>query len=68
MTAYFLLFFPKFKKRTNKFLADTIIVFAVSLIDKLKLEDATDTIELYLTCGIRGTLAIGLFANPAEID
>jgi Amt family ammonium transporter len=49
-------------------LADTIIVFAVSLIVKLKLEDATDTIELYLTCGIRGTLAIGLFANPAEID
>jgi len=42
-----------------------IIVFAVSLIDKLKLDDPVGAIAVHLVCGIWGTLAVGLFGNLA---
>ena len=43
-----------------------IIVFAVSLIDKLKLDDPVGAIAVHLVCGIWGTLAVGLFGNLAS--
>jgi Amt family ammonium transporter len=49
-------------------IAGTIIVFAVSLIDKLKLDDPVGAIAVHLVCGIWGTLAVGLFGNLASAD
>ena len=49
-------------------IAGAIIVFAVSLIDKLKLDDPVGAIAVHLVCGIWGTLAVGVFGNLAGID
>ncbi|WP_166385513.1 MULTISPECIES: ammonium transporter [unclassified Polaribacter] len=49
-------------------IAGVIIVFAVSLIDKLKLDDPVGAIAVHLICGIWGTLAVGLFGNLAGVD
>ena len=46
--------------------AGTLIVFAVSLIDRLKLDDPVGAIAVHLICGIWGTLAVGLFGNLAS--
>jgi len=46
-------------------IAGTIIVFAVSFIDKLKLDDPVGAIAVHLVCGIWGTLAVGLFGSLA---
>ncbi len=45
-----------------------IIVFAVSLIDKLKLDDPVGAISVHLVCGAWGTIAVGIFGNLAGID
>ena len=49
-------------------IAGTIIVFAVSLIDKLKLDDPVGAIAVHLVCGIWGTLAVGVFGELAGVD
>jgi Amt family ammonium transporter len=49
-------------------IAGVIIVFAVSLIDKLKLDDPVGAIAVHLFCGIWGTLAVGIFGNLASVD
>ncbi|NRD21728.1 ammonium transporter [Winogradskyella litoriviva] len=46
--------------------AGAIIVFAVSLVDKLKLDDPVGAIAVHLACGIWGTLAVGIFGNLAS--
>ena len=46
-------------------IAGAIIVFAVSLVDKLKLDDPVGAIAVHLVCGIWGTLAVGIFGNLA---
>ena len=46
--------------------AGVLIVFDVSLIDKLKLDDPVGAIAVHLVCGIWGTLAVGLFGNLAS--
>ena len=46
-------------------IAGAIIVFGVSLIDRLKLDDPVGAIAVHLICGIWGTLAVGLFGNLA---
>ncbi len=46
-------------------IAGAIIIFAVSLIDKLKLDDPVGAIAVHLVCGIWGTLAVGLFGAKA---
>ncbi|MFC0603524.1 ammonium transporter [Winogradskyella pulchriflava] len=48
--------------------AGAIIVFAVSLIDKLKLDDPVGAIAVHLVCGIWGTLAVGLFGALASVS
>ena len=45
-----------------------IIVFTVSFMDKLKLDDPVGAISVHLICGIWGTLAVGIFGNLAGID
>jgi len=46
-------------------IAGAIIIFAVSLIDKLKLDDPVGAIAVHLVCGIWGTLAVGIFGAMA---
>ena len=43
-----------------------LIVFAVALIDKIKLDDPVGAIAVHLICGIWGTLAVGVFGNLAS--
>jgi Amt family ammonium transporter len=49
-------------------IAGAIIVFAVSLIDKLRLDDPVGAIAVHLVCGIWGTLAVGIFGALAGMD
>ena len=44
----------------------TLIVFAVSLIDRLRLDDPVGAIAVHLACGIWGTLAVGIFGALAS--
>lgn len=48
--------------------AGTVIVFTVSLIDKLKLDDPVGAVAVHLACGIWGTLAVGIFGSMAGIN
>ena len=43
-----------------------LVVFAVSLIDKIKLDDPVGAIAVHLFCGIWGTLAVGVFGKLAS--
>ncbi len=47
-------------------IAGAIIVFAVSLIDRIKLDDPVGAIAVHLVCGIWGTLAVGIFSNNPD--
>ena len=49
-------------------IAGFIIVFGISLIDKLKLDDPVGAIAVHLICGIWGTLAVGIFGDMAGVD
>lgn len=46
-------------------IAGLIIVLAVALIDKIKLDDPVGAIAVHLICGIWGTLAVGIFGSLA---
>ncbi|WP_299838599.1 ammonium transporter [uncultured Tenacibaculum sp.] len=43
-----------------------LIVLAVSLIDKIKLDDPVGAIAVHLACGVWGTLAVGIFGKLAS--
>ncbi len=47
-------------------IAGTLIVFAVSCVDRIKLDDPVGAIAVHLICGIWGTLAVGLFSTNPE--
>ena len=47
-------------------IAGVLIVFAVSFIDAIKLDDPVCAIAVHLICGIWGTLAVGLFSTNPE--
>jgi ammonium transporter, Amt family len=46
--------------------AGAIVVFAVTFVDKLKIDDPVGAISVHLVCGVWGTLAVGLFAEGAK--
>ncbi|MFV0565611.1 MAG: ammonium transporter [Flavobacteriaceae bacterium] len=48
--------------------AGALIVFAVSFVDKIKLDDPVGAIAVHLICGIWGTLAVGVFGELAGMD
>lgn len=48
--------------------AGALIVFAVSLVDKIKLDDPVGAIAVHLICGIWGTLAVGIFGAKAGFN
>jgi len=45
-----------------------IVVVAVNLIDKWKLDDPVGAIAVHLFCGVWGTLVIGIFGSRAGFD
>ncbi|AUP79100.1 ammonium transporter [Flavivirga eckloniae] len=47
-------------------IAGALIVFAVSFIDGIKLDDPVGAIAVHLICGIWGTLAVGIFSTNPE--
>jgi Amt family ammonium transporter len=46
--------------------AGGLVVFSVIAFDKLKLDDPVGATSVHLTCGIWGTLAVGIFSTNAE--
>ena len=46
--------------------AGAIVVGSVILIDKIKIDDPVGAISVHLTCGIWGTLAVGIFSTNPE--
>ncbi len=49
-------------------IAGVIIVLAVALIDRLRLDDPVGAVAVHLICGIWGTLAVGLFGAMASAE
>ncbi|MBC2844408.1 ammonium transporter [Winogradskyella flava] len=49
-------------------IAGALIVFAVSFIDRLRLDDPVGAIAVHLVCGIWGTLAVGIFGFSATTN
>ena len=49
-------------------IAGVILVFGISLLDKLKLDDPVGAIPVHLICGIWGTLAVGIFGAMKGVD
>ena len=49
-------------------IAGIIIVLAVALIDKVKLDDPVGAVAVHLFCGIWGTLAVGIFGEMASLN
>jgi len=47
------------------FIAGALIVLAVALVDKLRLDDPVGAIAVHLVCGVWGTLAVGIFGELA---
>ena len=46
-------------------IAGVLVVLAVMMLDKIKIDDPVGAISVHLVCGIWGTLAVGLFTtNP----
>lgn len=45
-------------------IAGVLVVFAVGFFDSIKIDDPVGATSVHLVCGIWGTLAVGLFANP----
>lgn len=47
------------------FVAGFLVVVSSILLDKLKLDDVVGAVSVHLTCGVWGTLAVGIFStNP----
>jgi Amt family ammonium transporter len=49
-------------------LSGALVVFAVSWIDKIKLDDPVGAVAVHLFCGIWGTLAVGIFGDNAGLQ
>lgn len=49
-------------------IAGVLVVGAVALVDKLKLDDPVGAVAVHLVCGIWGTLAVGIFGAMASVD
>ncbi|MGB3200167.1 MAG: ammonium transporter [Nodosilinea sp.] len=47
--------------------AGVIVVFSVTLLDGLKIDDPVGAISVHLVCGMWGTLALGLFSVAPEV-
>ncbi|MDN3668542.1 ammonium transporter [Echinicola jeungdonensis] len=48
------------------FVAGLLVVGSAVLLDKLKLDDVVGAVSVHLTCGVWGTLAVGIFSTNPE--
>ena len=48
-------------------ISGVIVVFAVILFDKIKLDDPVGALSVHLVCGIFGTLAVGIWGDKAGL-
>ncbi|MEM8894746.1 MAG: ammonium transporter [Bacteroidota bacterium] len=48
------------------FVAGILVVFSAVGLDKLQLDDVVGAVSVHLTCGIWGTLAVGIFSTNPE--
>ncbi len=48
-------------------IAGVLVVFAVTLLDRAKLDDPVGAISVHLVCGVWGTLAVGIFGSRAAL-
>ena len=46
--------------------AGIIVVISAVTLDKFKLDDVVGAVSVHLTCGIWGTLAVGIFSTNAD--
>jgi Amt family ammonium transporter len=46
--------------------AGVIVVYSVFFFDKIKIDDPVGAVSVHLTCGIWGTLAVGIFSTNPE--
>jgi Amt family ammonium transporter len=44
-----------------------LVVFAIPMVDKLKIDDVVGAISAHLVCGIWGTLAVGIFGGGSLV-
>jgi Amt family ammonium transporter len=49
-------------------IAGVIVVFSVTLFDKLKLDDPVGALSVHLVCGIFGTMAVGIWGDLAGLN
>ncbi|HSM81164.1 MAG TPA: ammonium transporter [Nodosilinea sp.] len=47
--------------------AGVIVVFSVTLLDRLKIDDPVGAVSVHLVCGIWGTVAVGLFSVAPDL-
>ena len=47
-------------------IAGIIVVFAIVIIDRIKIDDPVGAISVHGVCGIWGTVAVGIFSTNAE--
>jgi Amt family ammonium transporter len=43
-----------------------LVVLSSILLDRLKLDDVVGAVSVHLTCGVWGTLAVGIFSTNPE--
>ena len=48
------------------FSSGLLVVLSVMLLDKLRLDDPVGAISVHLTCGLWGTLCVGIFSSTPE--
>lgn len=48
------------------FIAGILVVYSVMFFDKIKVDDPVGATSVHLTCGVWGTLAVGLFSSNPE--
>jgi Amt family ammonium transporter len=49
-------------------ISGTVVVFAVVLFDKIKIDDPVGATSVHLVCGILGTLFVGIFGANAGVN
>lgn len=49
-------------------ISGALVVFAVSWIDKMKLDDPVGAVAVHLFCGIWGTMAVGIFGDKSGLQ
>jgi ammonium transporter, Amt family len=48
------------------FIGGIFVVISAVLLDKMKLDDVVGAVSVHLTCGVWGTLAVGIFSTNPE--